>query len=572
MSRGGRAVIRAATCLAILGLTTGCRPRPTTVGAAPPTAARPDRFQRVTEAAGIDFTHRDGSSGRHYFPEVMGAGCAFVDLTGDGLPDIYLVNGAPLPGAPADNTPRNRFYRNLGDGSFVDETAASGLGDSGYGLGCCAGDFNGDGLIDLYVTNLGRNALYQNNGDGSFSNVARQAGVDTPGFSTGAAFADYDGDGLLDLYVCDYVDWTPETNVTCEAPDGQRQVPVYCRPLVYPAAPNHLYRNTGKGTFSEVTAESRMTKPPGRSLGCLWADVDNDGDLDLYVANDGTANFLFINQGDGRFTEEATARGVALSESGQPQASMGVAAPDYDGDGWLDLAVTNFSGEYTALYRNVGNGHYQDVSAATGIRRLSSKYVGFGIGFPDLDLDGRPDVFIANGHVTEAGERFYAGVTLAQPNLALRNDGRGFAPFSNPGPALGEPRVSRGAAFADYDGDGDLDALVLNWRGQPDLLRNEGPERGNWLRLALASPAGRLPTIGARVQVTAGGRTAIQAVTSGGSYCSQNELILTFGLGEAKQAERVQVRWPDGRLEVWRDLAAGAGRELRRGTGDASSP
>ena len=563
MNRCWRQSMLVVSVLAVIGATAGCRQKTSSGNSGVANTAVPLRFERVTQIAGIDFQHRDGSSGRKYFPEVMGPGCAFADFTGDGRPDIYLVNGAPLPGDSAASY-RNRFYRNKGDGTFVDETVISGLGNEGYGIGCCAGDFNGDGLLDLYVTNLGPNALYQNNGDGTFTDVAAAVGVQATGFSTGAAFADYDGDGHLDLYVCAYVEWSPETNVTCESPDGQNLVTVYCRPLVYPAARNVLYHNNGNGAFTDVTATAGMQVRPGRSLGCLWTDIDNDGDLDLYVANDGTANFLFVNQGQGRFVEEAVGRGVAFGERGEPQASMGVAAADFDGDGWMDLAVTNFSGEYANLYQNAGGGQFTDGSAMTGVRAATFPFVGFGIGLPDLDLDGWPDMFVVNGHVTAAAEQFYVGTNLKQPNLCLRGDGQRFLPFPDLGTAVTNAEVSRGLACADYDGDGDLDLLVMNWRGEPDLLRNDSPDAGNWLRISLQNDVASSPVIGARVSVTAAGRTQVQEVRSGGSYCSQSEFVLTFGLGGATQAETVRVQWPEGRENVWHDLTAGLTHPLRR--------
>lgn len=553
---------------ALYCLLSGCD-QPHSVTPPAPTGVR---FTRVTQEAGVQFRHTDGSSGRHYFPEVMAPGCALVDLTNDGMPDLYLVNGAPLPGATADPPPINRFFRNKGDGTFKDETATSGLGDPGYGIGCCAGDYDNDGKIDLYVTNLGTNRLYHNNGDGTFTDVAAKAGVTAGGFSTGAAFADYDGDGDLDLYVARYVVWSPETNVVCTAADGEQRVPVYCRPSVYPAAPDLLYRNNGNGTFTDVTAAAGLRVTPGRGLGVIWSDVDEDGDPDLFVANDMTANFLFINQGNGRFKEEALERGVAVGEGGQAQASMGVASVDYDGDGHLDLACTNFSGEYLALYRNLGNGNFEDVSARTGLIEATNKLVGFGIGFPDLDLDGRPDLFVANGHVTEAAERFYPGVSLAQPSLCLLNVlNQSFKPASDPGSAVTAHRVSRGAAFGDYDGDGDADVLVANWKDEPDLLRNDSQGSGHWLRLRLSTNEGNRSAIGARVEVTDGDRLLVQELHSGGSYASQSELALTFGLGAANEAAAVKVRWPDGSMESWKGLSSQRSHTLVQHTSRAVS-
>lgn len=539
-----------------LAFAAGCQPRP----APPSSAPQPitPRFVRTTGEAGLHFRHTDGESGKKLFPEVMGSGCALADFTGDGLPDIYLVNGARLIGPPASEPDRDHFYRNNGGGKFTDVTAASGLGDPGYGMGCCAGDFDNDGHLDLYVTNLGRNTLFRNRGDGTFTDVTETAGVGAGGFSTGAAFADYDGDGYVDLYVCRYVRWSADRDVPCTAPDGQKNVRVYCRPSVYPAAADVLYHNNGNGTFTDVTAKAGVAVKPGRALGCLWSDVDEDGDPDLFVANDMSANFLFINQGNGKFREEALPRGVALGEGARAFASMGVAATDFDGDGHVDLACTNFSNEYLALYRNLGHGMFEDASARTGLVETTAPYVGFGVGFPDLNLDGHPDLFVVNGHVTEAAEYFYPNVKFAQPSLSLLNEGHGtFAVDPAAGPALATPRVSRGAAFADYDGDGDLDALVANWRGEPDLLRNDGAPRGGWIRLTLVGRRSNRAALGARVEVTVGGRTQVQEVYSGGSYCSQGDLALTFGLGSAAGADSVRVRWPGGKTETWSNLPGG---------------
>ncbi len=522
----------------------------------PRRAAKSDiRFVRVTDPAGVRFQHTDGSSGRKYFPEVMGGGCAFVDLTSDGRPDIYLVNGVPLPGTPSTSATGNRFYANNGDGTFTDQTDAAGLRDGRYGIGCCAGDFDNDGFMDLYVTHLGRNTLYRARAPGVFEDVTARAGVGAGGFSAGAAFADYDNDGDLDLYVCRYVAWTPEQDVSCFASDGSQRVKVYCRPSVYPPSRDILYRNNGDGTFTNVLGPAGMDGTPGRGLGCVWTDIDRDGDQDLFVANDMTSNFLFVNQGNGRFVEDAMARGVAVGEDGRPQASMGVASVDFDGDGQLDLACTNFSGEYLALYRNGGKGQFRDVSAQSGLVEATSRYVGFGMAFPDLNGDGFPDLLVANGHVTEGAERFYPGVTFAQPTLSFQSDRKGsFRLVPDASADLTRPRVSRGLACADFNGDGRPDLLVTNLRGEPDLLRNESPDTGRWLRLSLVGRKANRSGIGALVSVSTGSRTQVQEVRSGGSYCSQGELTLTFGLGDASIAKEVTVSWPGGDTQTWSSL------------------
>lgn len=526
-----------------------------------PSAALP--FTRSNEDAGLRFTHADGSSGRKYFAEVMGPGCALVDLTGDDRPDIYLVNGATLPGAPPEKL-TDAFYRNNGDGTFTDATSTSGLNDPRYGMGVCAGDYDGDGRLDLYVTNVGRNTLYRNRGDGTFEDVTTRAGVGAGGFSTGAAFADYDGDGDLDLYVARYVTWSPESDRPCTAADGARMVRVYCRPSVYPPAQGILYRNNGNGSFTDVTSRAGLGLP-GRSLGVLWSDVDEDGDPDLFVANDMGSNFLFINQGNGRFTEEGLSRGVAVGEGGRAQASMGVVSFDYDGDGHLDLGCTNFSGEYLALYRNLGDGSFEDVSGESGLVGLTAPYVGFGVLAPDLDLDGHPDLFVANGHVTEAAEQFYPGVKFAQPKLLLQNAAGHFSNRSA-GTALSTPRVGRGAAFGDWDGDGDLDILVANWKDQPDLLRNTYPNNARALRLKLVGKRNHFG-IGSWIELRTRNVRQVREVCSGGSYLSQSELIQTFGTGPNSAPSEVRVRWPGGEWESWQGIQGGNLHVLREGSG-----
>ena len=553
----------AALGLALAAITAGCRRHGHAAASKMPPAGI--RFERANAAAGIRFRHEDGSSGRKYFPEVMGPGCALVDLNGDGLPDIYLLNGAPLPGASGDGSYGNRLYINNGDGTFRDATEASGLRDGGYCMGVCAGDYDNDGFVDLFVTHLGRNRLYHNNGNGTFTEVAASAGVDADGFSTGATFVDVDNDGYLDLYVARYVRWDAAHDTPCYANDGSNQMRVYCRPIVYPPADALLYHNNHDGTFTEVSRQQGLRVPPGRSLGVIAADFAGKGQPSLFVANDMSANFLFTPTASQRFQEKALDAGVALSAQGRPQASMGVAVTDYDGDGRLDLACTNFSGEYLALWHNLGGGLFEDVSVRTGVAAATTRYVGFGLGFPDLDLDGWPDLFVVNGGVTEAAERFYPGASLAQPKLCLRNNTRGgFDPVAGAGPGVDLPRVSRGAAFADFDGDGRVDVLVSNWRDEPDLLRNVTNPHGHWLRLALEGTRCNRSAIGARVEVMSGGRTQVQEVRSGGSYCSQSELTLTFGLGNAPSVERVRVHWPGGGTQEWSGLSVDRLHHLRQ--------
>lgn len=530
----------------------------------PPAPRTAIHFARRTQEAGLRFRHSDGGTGRKYFVEIMGPGCGVLDYDGDGWPDIYLVNGGRLPGFEG-LAPRSRLYRNNRDGTFADVTATAGVGGAGYGIGCCAGDYDNDGHTDLYVTGYGGNVLYHNNGDGTFSDVTAQEGARAGGFCSGAAFGDYDGDGKLDLYVCRYVDWDAARNVECRIPHGTARELVYCRPVVYPPAAGILFHNDearqGKPRFRDVTAASGVSVEPGRSLGCLWTDVDDDARPDLFVANDMSENFLFHNEGGGRFRETAVSAGVAVGSGGQVRAGMGVCSADTDGDGRLDLLVTNFTGENTALFHNErGPGDpvlFREVSASAGLVEPTRPGTGFGIGCEDFDLDGWPDLFVANGHVTEAVEKFYEGIRLAQPDLVLRNEGgRVFTPVADPGEGVTAPRVHRGAAFADFNNDGRPDVLVSNWRDEPDLIFNDGQTGDHYLTLRLRGTTSNRDAIGARVTVTAGGRRQVREVRSGGSYCSQSDLRLFFGLGKDAEAAEVTVRWPGGGVETRHHLRA----------------
>ncbi len=418
-------------------------------------------FANVATTAGLRFAHYNGASPEKYVLETMGSGAAFLDYNNDGWLDIYLVNGGGVPGHAPPAPVRNALYRNKGDGTFVDVTTQAGVGGNGlYGMGVAAADYDNDGWADLFVTTFGRNILYRNRGDGTFADVTEKAGVAGGGWSTSAAFLDYDRDGRLDLFVARYVDYTFERNVICG--DPARGIRAYCHPDIYDGVSSVLYHNNGDGTFTDVSKASGITSQIGKGLGVVAADLDADGWIDIYVANDSVRNFLFRNLGNGTFKEIGIASGVALDEGGRPQAGMGTAAGDYDGDGRLDIIVTNLDQEYNALYKNSG-AFFADTSFPTGFAPPSLPLVGWGTGFFDFDNDGDLDILVVTGHVIDNIEKFRAGQTYPQAKLLFENLGDRFREVATRhGAALTKPEVSRGAAFGDYDNDGDVDVLVLN--------------------------------------------------------------------------------------------------------------
>jgi hypothetical protein len=504
-------------------------------------------FTDVTATAGIDFVHDHGGSGRHYYPETMSGGAAFLDYDGDGRIDVFLVQSAPLPGHPLPERRSDALYRNRGDGTFVEVSRAAGLRESRYGMGVAAGDFDNDGDQDLFVTNLEGPSLYANNGDGTFTDVTGRSGVQAAALATSAAFLDFDRDGSLDLFVARYMDWSPESNQTCHDVRGRI---AYCSPNVYQGTHSLLFRGTGRGTFVDVTDESGVGKAIGRSLGIATADYDEDGLVDVYVAADLTPNFLFLNNGDGTLREEGLLAGVAYGLHGVAQAGMGVDAGDYDNDGWTDLVVTNFENEPNAVYHNLGGGIFVEESSRSGVGGASLMWLGWGIGFVDVDLDGDLDLFFVNGHVDDhADERGRAG--YAQPARVYRNEGDGT--FKDVSESAGEffvrRQVARSAAFGDYDDDGDTDVLIGVNNGRAVLLRNDTRRHGNWVRLRLYGRHCNRDGLGARLQVEAGSTSQTRYLRSGGSYLADHDRRLLFGIGAARQA-KVRVRWPCGATQV----------------------
>lgn len=508
-------------------------------------ANTPVVFTDVTESAGIRFTHNTGAFGAKYMPETFGSGALWLDADGDGWQDLLLVNGAPWPGRNEAATPA-ALYRNDGDGTFTDVTRGSGLDAALYGLGGAAADFDNDGHVDVYLTALGPNRLFRGAGDGTFTDVTEAAGVGDPGFSTAALWFDYDRDGHLDLFVGNYVRWTPETDLFCSLTGDAKS---YCTPESYQGQSGTLYRNRGDSTFEDVTEAAGVRAPSSKALGAVMLDHDDDGWMDLFVANDTQPDQLFENRGDGTFEDVGVLAGVAFSDAGVARAGMGADAADYDGSGRPDLVIGHFSTEMMALYHNEGNGLFIDEGPRSAIGRATLPTLTFGCFFFDFDLDGWPDVFAANGHVADDVERVQTRITYAQPPQLFRNDGGRFEEVNAPGTALAVPQVGRGAAYADFDRDGDLDVLVTANGGRPRLLRNDGGNANRMLRIRTVGTASNRDGVGARIDVTAGGRTRWQRVRTGSSYLSQSELAVTFGLGARTRADAVEVTWPSGRVD-----------------------
>jgi len=523
------------------------------------------RLQDVTRKTGIAFQHTDGSSGRRYIIEAMSAGLALFDYNSDGLVDIYFLNGAPLLGTQVDVAPRDALYRNEGGWKFTDVTEEAGVGDTGFGLGVTVGDYDGDGDPDLYLNNSGPNVLYRNNGDGTFTDVTAQAGVGNGSLvGAGACFFDMDADGDLDLYVGNYIDFRYDLHV-------QRTFngfPVYSQPRDYLPVPDTLYRNDGDGTFTDVSRESGVASQAGTSMGMVSADYDRDGDTDVFVLNDVGRNFLFQNDGAGRFQEVGTVAGAAYNLYGYENASMGVDCGDYDNDGWLDFFMTSYAGELPVLYRNMGGGLLEDVTLLTGAGSGSYSYVNWGTGLVDLDNDGDRDIFIAQGHLEDNVELWNDSTEYRVRNTLLMNTGDG--KFVNVSDSSGDGMLpkfsSRGAAFDDLDNDGDVDVVIQNSRERPTILRNETRNSNHWIQIRLRGAGGNQDGIGAQVTVVAGNLTQVDEVHSGRGYQSHWAARLHFGLGKRDRIDRIEVRWIGGRVDVLEDIEVDQLLTIREGS------
>jgi hypothetical protein len=528
-------------------------------------AAAPVSFAEVTAGAGIHFVHTSGAFGKKYLPETMGSGAVFFDADGDGWPDLLLVNSANWPGrAGAKTAPA--LYRNKGDGTFADITRGSGLDVEAYGIGATAADFDNDGREDVYITALGGNRLFRGLGGGKFADVTRSAGVGDGGFSTSALWFDFDNDGRLDLFVSHYVDWSVENDLFCTL-DGKSKS--YCTPESYKGQSPTLFHNRGNGTFEDVTRRAGVFDTTSKGLGVAMLDFDADGWMDLFVANDTQPNRLYRNKGDGTFGDMAMGAGVAFSEAGVARAGMGVDAADYDGSGRPSLIIGNFSNEMMALYHNEGRGLFIDEAPTTAIGRATLLTLTFGCFFFDYDLDGRPDIFAANGHVADDIERVQGRVHYAQRPHLFRNAGaKKFEEVPAASSGLTAAMVGRGAAYADYDNDGDLDVVVTVNNGAARLFRNDSAGANHMLRVQAVGAAANRDGIGARVELAlAGGAKPWQMVKTGSSYASQSELPLTFGLGAMQEVAGIRVRWPGGRVDNVGPVKADQLVVIKEGTG-----
>ncbi|MGA2098580.1 MAG: CRTAC1 family protein [Candidatus Acidiferrum sp.] len=530
----------------------------------------PIQFANATASAGIQFTHFRGNDGIPTNLEIFGPGVCVADYDKDGYQDIYFVNGRDLhnKGIPA----RNALYRNNGDFTFTDVTEHAGVPGTGYGLGCVWGDYDNDGFPDLFVTQFGRNVLYHNNGDGTFTDVTDKAGVAGLDFGTlfhsGATFFDYDRDGLLDLYVGGYVDLGPGAPRYCNVSGAQTS----CPPSAYKGTSDILYHNNGDGTFTNVTKSAKIFQPHGKNLAVGAADYDNDGWPDLFVANDGLNAYLYHNEHNGTFDEIGTPSGMGLAGPGYAMAAMCISLGDYDNDGYLDLLISDFQGNSDHIWHNNGKGSFDEVSDQAGVSVPTRGKLGFGCGFFDYDNDGWLDLFVANGHVYPEVEQVSQDVKFKQINSLFHNEGKGrFVETTKiAGPGFQTPYVGRGVAFADFDNDGFVELVVGNNGDSPLLLRNMGGNGNHFLNLKLVGRKSNRDAMGARIRVLAGSISQIREISGGGSYLSQSDLRANFGLGKTSHVDSVEISWPSGQKQLFRDLDADKFYLIEEGTSKIS--
>ena len=516
----------------------------------------PVLFQPLSSAAtGITWKHVNGRSPEYYLPETTGAGCAFIDYDNDGWLDIYLVNSGRCDFFDPQPPLRNALYHNNRDGTFSDVTEKAGVPGDGYGMGAAVGDYNGDGFPDLYVTQYERSILYHNNGDGTFTDVTAKSGLGAPGWASSAVWFDYDNDGRLDLFVCRFVDFSKAANKFCG--NGGTAQRYYCVPSVYPPTRSWLFQNNGDGTFTDVSESSGIAKVMGKAWGVVATDINNDGWMDLFVANDTVANFLFVNRGGGKFEEIGLSADVGYGEDGHPRSGMGVDASDYDQDGFQDLLVTNVDREMYSLYRNNHDQTFQDKAAAFGITGVTRLMSGWGAKFFDYDNDGNVDLFIANGHPDDHVEQYSSGVTYREPLLLFHNTGKELQNVSpQAGPVFLERFAARGMAVGDFNNDGAVDVLVAVNDGPPLLLRNNAAQGNHWLGLRLLGRHCNPDAIGARITWQAQDLKRTRLKTGGGSYLAAHDLREVLGIGKRTRIDRLEISWPrpSERVEIFTRL------------------
>ncbi len=495
--------------------------------------------------SGITWTHTNAHSSERHLPETVGGGCAFFDYDNDGWMDIYLVNSGAADFFTPTMPLKNALYRNNRDGTFTDVTYKAGVSGGTFGMGAAAGDYDGDGWVDLYVTSYGRNILYRNNGNATFTDVSDKTGTAAPGWSTCAVWFDYDNDGKLDLFVSSFVYYDKTLNVLCTDDINRRY---YCIPRYYKPRPSHLFHNNGNGTFTEVSKESGIADSPGKSFGAVATDLNNDGRMDLFVANDTMPNFLFINKGGGKFEETGLAAGVAFSAAGKARSGMGVDAADYDNDGWQDLFVANIEQEFFSLYHNQKDLTFTDEPGEIG--PATQFLSGWGLRFFDYDNDGNSDLFLVNGHPDDFIEMRNPRVKYREQLLLFRNSGKGFENVSGQsGPVFNKYFSGRGMATGDLDNDGDLDVLIANNGEPPVLLRNEGGNRHNWIGLQLIAKQSNSGAVGAVINWQAGSLKRSRLKTFGGSYLASHDPREVLGIGSASKVDYVEIRWPSGKVD-----------------------
>ncbi len=543
-----RALFPRSVLLAVLGLTL--------VTVVPVWGTPPIHFRDATESSGIHFVHNDGSTGKRYIMETVASGLGLIDYNGDGWPDIYFLTGAPLPEPNTTNRPAgNALYRNNRDGTFTDVTAQSGTGIYGDCFGCVVADYDNDGFEDIFVTGYGRNWLLHNNGDGTFTDVTEKSGLggsSYPGcIGAGCAFLDYDRDGNLDLYVGHYLKF----DLASAKPWTLKNVPAYCNPRSFAPVASQLFHNNGDGTFTDVSDSSGIGKHKGYAMGVVCSDFDGDGWPDIFVGNDVMENFLFHNKHDGTFEEIALPAGVAYDQFGDPVGAMGANVGDFDGDGRPDIVVTDYQSKLTILYRNLGNMLFQDVTAATGAGTGSFAKVKWGCGLVDFDNDGVLELFTAAGHLQDLVEQYDRSTTYKERGILLQQKGNRFVDVTMDSGALQDTvQSSRGVVFGDLNNDGKLDAVMANSRARPTVMFNETVTTNHWITLKLAGVRSNRSAVGAVARVTAGGRTQMDEVRAGRAYQGGEDLRLHFGLGSAQVVDHLEVRWPSGITNAWKNL------------------